>query len=159
MADFLLRAATMGIVATAALDLWGVLLNRTLGIPMANWGLIGRWFCHVAQGTYAHADIGAAAPFEQERAVGWTMHYLIGILFAAVTLALAGSAWIKAPTPFWPLVVGWVTIGCGWFILQPGMGAGIAASRRPDALRVRILNILGHTVFGLGMFAAALALR
>jgi hypothetical protein len=159
MAEFLVRAAAMGIVATAVLDLWGLLLNRLFAIPMTNWGLVGRWFCHLTQGTYAHADIGAAAAYGNERAVGWTMHYLIGILFAAATLALAGPGWPAAPTPFWPLVVGWVTIGCGWFILQPGLGAGIAASRRANANQIRLLNIVGHTVFGLALYGAALALR
>ena len=73
--------------------------------------------------------------------------------------SLGGPGWASNPT-IWPaLIVGWVTIGCGWFILQPGMGAGIAASKRPDANRVRLLNILGHTVFGLGMFIAAWAIR
>jgi hypothetical protein len=39
------------------------------------------------------------------------------------------------------------------------MGAGVAASRKPDANRIRILNILAHIVFGLGLWLAAMALR
>jgi hypothetical protein len=38
------------------------------------------------------------------------------------------------------------------------MGAGVAAARKPDRARIRVLNIIGHTVFGLAMFAAARAL-
>ncbi|MFY0104248.1 DUF2938 family protein, partial [Acinetobacter baumannii] len=77
----------------------------------------------------------------------------------AALLVLAGPAWRLNPTPLWPLVVGLVTVGCGWFILQPGRGAGIAASKRANAGQIRMLNIAGHIVFGLAMFAAAWLIR
>jgi hypothetical protein len=54
------------------------------------------------------------------------------------------------------LVIGWVTVGAGWFILQPGMGAGWAASKRANKWQIRGLNILGHTIFAFGLYAGAL---
>jgi hypothetical protein len=54
------------------------------------------------------------------------------------------------------MIVGIVTIGAGWFILQPAMGAGIAASKRPDANQIRAMNVAGHIVFGLGLYGSAL---
>ena len=48
-----------------------------------------------------------------------------------------------------------MTIGAGWFILQPGMGAGWAASLRPNPMQVRALNIISHSVFAAGMFGTA----
>ncbi len=36
-----------------------------------------------------------------------------------------------------------------------GHGAGIAASNKPDAMRIRALNIIGHLVFGFGLLMAA----
>jgi Protein of unknown function (DUF2938) len=75
------------------------------------------------------------------------------------TLVLGGAAWAETPTWPLPLIVGIVTVGCGWFILQPALGAGIAASRKPDANRIRALNIAGHIVFGLGLWLAAMAVR
>jgi hypothetical protein len=47
-------------------------------------------------------------------------------------------------------------VGAGWFILQPGMGAGWAASLRPNPMQIRALNLISHTVFAAGMFATAL---
>jgi hypothetical protein len=38
------------------------------------------------------------------------------------------------------------------------MGAGWAASLRPNPMQVRALNILAHTVFAFGLFATALLL-
>ena len=49
-------------------------------------------------------------------------------------------------------------MGAGWFILQPGMGAGWAAAKRANKWQVRFLNVVGHTVFALGLFGAALLL-
>lgn len=159
MGDILWRAIVMGVVATAVLDLWALLLKQVFGFPTPNWALVGRWFCHVPAGRLMHEDIGKSPGFSNELAAGWIAHYAVGISFALATVLIGGAGWIKAPTPLLPLIVGWVTVGCGWFILQPGMGAGIAASKKPDANRIRLLNVIGHTVFGLAMWGAALALK
>ena len=72
---------------------------------------------------------------------------------------LAGPAWTREPTflPAW--ILGMVTIGAGWFLLQPGMGAGWAASKRANAWQVRFLNVVSHTVFAAGLYGTALLLR
>jgi nitrous oxidase accessory protein NosD len=41
--------------------------------------------------------------------------------------------------------------------MQPGMGAGIAASRTPKPAVARINSLLTHATFGLGLYLAALA--
>ena len=51
---------------------------------------------------------------------------------------------------------GVATVAFGWFVLQPGLGLGWAASRTPNPTRVRMLNLAGHTVFGLGLWLTAL---
>ena len=159
MADFLFRSILIGVGATAIFDLWGLLLKQVFGLPGANWAPVGRWFCHLAGGKVFHDDIAKAPPFAHELAAGWIFHYLVGILFAAILLVVTPSGWAQQPTLMPPLVVGLVTVGAGWFVLQPGMGAGIAASKRPNANRIRMLNILGHIVFGLGLYATALLIR
>jgi hypothetical protein len=158
LTDILLRAVVMGVAATALLDIWAMLLNRLFGLGLPNWGLVGRWVGHLPAGRFVHDDISKAAPVASERAIGWTFHYAVGALFALATLLIGGAGWARSPSLPLPLIVGIVTVGCGWFILQPGMGAGIAASRRPDASRIRLLNVVGHVVFGLGLWLAALAI-
>lgn len=158
MAEFLLRAALIGAGATALLDLWNILLNRTLGLPLPNWGMIGRWFCHLPSGTLAHESIGASPGFSYELPAGWVAHYAVGILFAAALMVI-WPGWARAPTLLPGLIVGWVTILCGWLILAPGMGAGIAASKTPNPTRARLMNLAGHTVFGFGLWGTALLTR
>lgn len=157
--SFIWKSVVIGVGATALLDLWALFLARTFGIAPPNWGLVGRWVGHLPAGRLVHDDIAAASPVANELAIGWLFHYAVGIAFAAALLAIWGLGWAAAPTLVPALVVGYVTVGCGWFILQPGMGAGIAASKRANAMQIRLLNIAGHTVFGLGLYLTALALR
>ena len=159
LTELIYRSIVMGAAATALLDLWAILLNRLFGFPLPNWAMVGRWVAHLPAGQFAHEDIGKAAPAGNELAIGWVFHYVVGIAFALATLMIGGAGWAGNPTLPLPLIVGIVTVGCGWFILQPCMGAGIAASRRPHAGRTRLLNVVGHIVFGSGLWFAALAMR
>ncbi|MDP2801967.1 MAG: DUF2938 domain-containing protein [Phreatobacter sp.] len=159
MFEFIWRSIVIGVAATALLDLWALFLQRVFAVAPPNWAMVGRWVGHLPQGRFIHDDIGRSAPVSNERVIGWIFHYAVGIAFAAVLLAVWGLGWARVPTLVPALIVGYVTIGCGWFILQPGMGAGIAASRRDNAMQIRMLNILGHTVFGLGLYFAALLTR
>jgi len=157
MSDFKIQAIMLGIFATATLDVWNVALNRFAGMPVPNWGFVGRWFAHMLRGRFRHEAIAAAEPVPNEVAIGWLAHYLIGILFAAILLAF-WPGWIRNPT-FWPpMVVGWVTILAGWLLLSPGLGGGIAHAKRPDAARARALNVVGHTVFGLALWVGGMAI-
>ena len=72
---------------------------------------------------------------------------------------MVGGAWFAAPTflPAW--ILGIVTVGAGWFLLQPGLGIGVAASKLPNANTVRLLNLVSHTVFALGLYGTALLIR
>ena len=56
------------------------------------------------------------------------------------------------------MLIGLGTIVAPWFILQPGMGAGIAASKTPDPRAARLRNLATHTVYGIGLFVSAVAL-
>ncbi|MGR3515413.1 MAG: DUF2938 family protein [Paracoccaceae bacterium] len=48
-----------------------------------------------------------------------------------------------------------MTIAAGWFLLQRGMGLGWAGSRTPSPLRVRVMGLVAHTVFAVGMWVPA----
>ncbi|MCZ8043268.1 MAG: DUF2938 domain-containing protein [Beijerinckiaceae bacterium] len=157
--DVLIRTVLIGIGATALLDLWAMLLKRVFGFPLPNWALVGRWFAHLPRGRVLHEDITRSEPVRNELAIGWAAHYAVGILFAGIVVAIWGAGWIRNPTFLPALIVGLATVGCGWFILQPGMGAGIAASKRANANTVRALNIVGHTVFAIGLWGTALLIR
>ena len=155
MFEILWRMLVIGIGGTAVLDVWALILKSAFGIALPNWALVGRWFAHLGKGKFVHDDIAKASVIANELSIGWLAHYAVGILYAAILIWFAGPSWLQSPTVLPALIVGLVTVSAGWFILQPGMGAGIAASKRPNPWIVRMLNIAAHGVFGLGLYVTA----
>lgn len=147
----------MGVAGTAAMDVWAWLQSKAGVAPFPNWAMPGRWLAHVFRGRVWHESIGEADEVPGELALGWAFHYVVGIVYGVVFVLLAGADWLAVPTflPVWVFSI--VTIAAGWFLLQPGMGLGWAAARTPNPWKVRIMGLMAHTVFGLGMWGAALA--
>lgn len=154
----LIHALAIGVGATALLDLCALLLKHTLGLPGPNWAMVGRWFAHMPRGRFVHERITAAEPVRGERALGWAAHYVIGVLYAAVLLWLWGPAWAREPTLAPAMIVSLVGLAAPFLLMQPGMGAGVAASRTPRPNVARLQSVAAHGVFGIGMYVSALLL-
>lgn len=157
--DYAGSALFIGIGATLAMDLWTIARKRLFGTPLADYGLVGRWFAHMTLGRFRHERIADAPRVLGERVVGWTAHYLIGIAFAGVLLAICGLTWVRQPALAPALALGIATVAAPFLLMQPGMGAGIAASRMPHPNAARVQSLVTHAVFGLGLYAAALFLN
>jgi hypothetical protein len=156
MSDLLVAGVVMGLVATAMMDAWAVLLRRAAGVPMPNWAMVGRWAAHLPRGRVFHDDIGQATSVEGEHAIGWVFHYAVGVIYGVVLAFLMGPAWLAAPTfaPAWGFSM--LMLGFGWFLLQPGLGLGWAAAKTPNPAKARVLGLVAHTVFGAGLWLGAL---
>ena len=158
MLEILVCAILIGVGATIVMDLWGVLLKRCFGIPALNFAMVGRWIGHFPRGRFVHDAIAQAAPVRGEGLIGWSAHYAIGIGFAGLLLAIWGLDWARQPTLLPALIIGVATVAAPFFIMQPGMGAGFAASKAPKPNVARLRSLATHTVFGLGLYASALLL-
>ncbi len=156
MIEIVTSGVLMGVLATAAMDLWALALNRFAGQPLPNWAMPGRWLAHVPRGVVFHEAIAKASPVPAELQIGWAFHYAVGIVYGIVLAALMGPEWLADPTflPAWVFSI--LMVGFGWFLLQPGMGLGWAASKTPNPWKVRGLNLVAHTVFALGLWVGAL---
>lgn len=150
----LARIALIGGGATALMDLWSLLLRR-LGVQAPDYALVGRWIGHMPRGHFAHTSIRNAAPVAGERALGWVTHYAIGVAFAGLLVAVAGSAWLAQPTPQPALLVGLGTVVAPLLVMQPAMGLGIASSRTPTPWRGVARSLGNHAVFGVGLYFTA----
>jgi hypothetical protein len=155
--DFIGKALIVGIAGTAVMDLWALVLHFVFGQALPNWGLVGRWFLTLAKGHVFHDDIAQSPDFAHELAAGWIAHYGTGIVYGGALIMIMGRDYVSAPTLLPALILGWITVGAGWFLLQPGMGAGWAASKRDNPWTIRALNLVAHTWFGLGLWLGALA--
>jgi len=155
-AEFATRTMLIGVGATVVMDLWALLLKQ-FGIPSLNFALLGRFVGHVPKGRWFHENIAESAPVRGERFIGWCAHYSIGIGFAALLLSIFGLSWARAPSLLPALFIGIVTVVAPLLILQPAMGAGIASSKTARPLFNSAKSLVTHTVYGLGLYAAAAA--
>lgn len=152
--NYLLITLFIGVGATAVMDLWGLARKPLFGIAPPNYAMVGRWIAHMTRGRFRHDSIAASAPVRGEHILGWTAHYLIGIAFAALLIGIWGLAWVRHPTIGPALAVGIGSVAAPFLLMQPGMGAGIAASRTPRPASARLQSLITHAVFGLGLYAA-----
>lgn len=152
---FLMHAVLIGVGATAVMDAWALLLRGCFGLPSLNYAMVGRWLGHLPSGRFVHQNIAKAAPVAGETAIGWVAHYLIGIVFAAMLLAAVGVEWAHRPSVLPALLFGVLSVVAPFFVLQPGLGAGIAASKTPQPNTARLRSLMTHTVFGIGLYLAA----
>lgn len=91
-----------------------------------------------------------------ELALGWAVHYAVGIAFATLLAGVVGPEWLHAPTLAPALLFGISTVLLPMLVMQPAMGAGIASSQTKTPVLNCLKSLGNHTVFGLGLYVAAL---
>jgi hypothetical protein len=146
----------IGLGATLAFDLWSLFLKYAFKITPSNICLVGRWLRYMPEGTFAHSNIVSAPRKSAECAVGWIAHYMIGITFASVFVAFVGNNWLQHPTLIPTIVFGVVTVLAPFFIMQPSLGLGFAASKTSNPTQARLRSLMNHTAFGVGLYLFAL---
>lgn len=153
--DLIFSIVFVGIGATIITDLWSILRKQIFGIALPNYGLVGRWIAHMRRGRFYHESIAQSAAVRGESVIGWVAHYLIGIGFAVLLVMIWGHEWVKHPTIIPAITIGIGTVMAPFLLMQPGMGAGIAASRTPKPWAARLQSLLLHFFFGLGLYISA----
>lgn len=152
--EYLTYALPVGIGATAVMDIWGMVRQPLFGIPRMDLALVGRWVGRMRVGEFHHEAISDALPVPGERLIGWMVHYLIGIMFAALLLAIAGPEWVSHPKPGPAIAVGIGTTVAPLLIMQPAMGVRRVPSRARHRLTAQFHSLLTHTMYGFGLYLA-----
>ncbi|MFW8634784.1 DUF2938 family protein [Cribrihabitans pelagius] len=151
------RIVLTGLGATLFMDVWAVAAEGLFSIPQSNFAMVGRWLGHMQEGTFVHESLRKAAPVAGEAVIGWSAHYLTGVLFAALFVAAAGKEQLRRPRLAPALLIGVVTVVIPFFVMQPATGAGFMASNKPDPDFARLKSLMSHVSFGLGLYLAAWA--
>ena len=152
-------AVVMGLGATLTFDLWALFLKYAFRMTPSNLCLVGRWLGYMPDGIFRHTNIAATPPKRAECAVGWTAHYLIGVTFALAFVAVVGQPWLRQPTPIPALLFGIITVLAPFFVMQPLMGLGWAASKTAQPAPARMRSLMNHAAFGVGLYLFALAVN
>ena len=150
--DILVAAVVIGVGATLAIDLYGVILKRGWGLASLSYCHLGRWFLHMPTGRFAHSSIAAASPKPGECQVGWVAHYSIGISLTLAFLLLASPTWLAHPTLLPALAFGIITVLIPFFVVQPALGLGLASARSHKPTVARLKSLGTHASFGFGIY-------
>ncbi|CAM3826831.1 MULTISPECIES: DUF2938 domain-containing protein [Pseudoalteromonas] len=148
----------MGIGATLLLDVWSFMLAKVFAVSSLNFCLVGRWVSLMRTGQFRHTAIGKAKAQNKECALGWLIHYLVGIIFALVFLMVMPNNWLESPTFWQALLFGVLTVCMPFFVMQPALGLGIAARNTEKPVFARVKSCAAHCVFGIGLYFSALLL-
>lgn len=152
-------ALVAGLAATVLIDAWALLLHRAFGVPSLNMCFLGRWVLHMPRGTFVHHGIAKSAPVTGECLAGWATHYLIGVSLGLAFAVVVPAPWWEEPTLTMPLLFGIATVVMPLFVMQPALGLGVASSHTPNPAAARAKSLATHTVFGVGLYLSALALK
>lgn len=150
-------AVLVGAGATLITDLVGLVLKLVFRITPPNFCMVGRWFLHMPHGVLMHENIASSPEKPGECVVGWIAHYVVGVAFSLLLVALASCDWLTNPTLAPALAVGTGTVLFPFLVMQPSFGLGIAASRSPGPTQARLKSLATHLVFGTGLYLTALA--
>lgn len=153
--EILFRAALIGVGGTLVLDVYAWVLVKYFKIPMTNWAMVGRWIGLMSRGQFIQPQLGQARKVRGESAIGWGFHYVIGAGYGLLLVAIWGADWLLNPTIVEPMLLALALLVLPYFMMMPGMGMGIAASRTSKPNVARLKSLAGHSVFGCAMYLTA----
>jgi hypothetical protein len=156
--NIVLNTILVGMGATVTMDIYAIVL-KLLGIKTLDYRYVGRWIGHFPKGEFSHTRIMDATAIPYEHTIGWIAHYFIGIAFSALLVLIYGENWLNEPTLLPALITGLVTVAAPFFLMQPAFGFGIAASKLPNPGRARVMSLITHSIYGLGLYCSALLLN
>lgn len=158
MIIIILKTLAIGIGATLAIDLW-VFVLKIFKIKSLEYRYVGRWIGNFPKGKFFHNKIQDTLPIPHELIIGWTAHYLIGITFAFILIAVYGTAWLDEPTILPAFIIGLITAAGPFFIIQPAFGFGIVSSKLPNPNLLRLKSLGTHLIYGIGLYVSAILLN
>jgi len=144
----------IGVFATLVIDLWAMMLKHGFKQQTTDWGMAGRWFAYLPRGVFIHNPIGKTEPVNNEKLIGWSAHYTTGVIYAWMYIALVTKVFNTQPELISALLFGIVTVLAPWFIMQPGMGMGVLASKTPNPWTKRFQSLTVHSIFGLALYVS-----
>lgn len=150
-----LQAVALGLGATVFMDLYAILIKRLFAIPSLDYRIVGRWLINLGKGKRLEGPIGQTLPIKNEAITGRVAHYGIGAIFGAAFILMVGPQWLAKPEVLSAISFGVATVAAPFLILQPALGAGIAARKTPKPNTARLRSLMAHTMFGLGLYITA----
>ena len=149
---FILQGIISGLVATIIFDLFSISLNFAYNIDKPKWNFLGRYFLGYKEGRYVRKNLKDDDVMENELLWGYGIHYIVGVIFGLFYVFL-NLLFFNYPSLFVAYFVGFLTVLGAWCFLMPfAYNLGFFASKTDAQFKIMIQNLIGHFVFGTGLF-------
>ena len=141
-----------GIIATIIFDLFNISLKYAYNIDKPKWNFLGRYFLGYKEGRYIRKSLQEDDDEENELLWGYIIHYLIGIIYGLFYVFI-NLLIFDYPSLLIAYVVGFITVLGAWCYLMPfAYNLGFFASKSDQQFKTLTQNLIGHFIFGTGLF-------
>ena len=148
----ILQGFISGLIATILFDLFNYSLNYAHNIKKPKWYLLGRYFIGYRQRRYFRISLENDDEEDNELLWGYIIHYFIGIIYGLFYVCLNLSLF-DYPSLLIAYLFGFITVLGAWCYLMPfAYSLGFFASNSDQQFNILAQNLIGHFVFGTGLF-------
>ena len=141
-----------GLIATIIFDLFNQSLNYAYNISKPKWFLLGRYFIGCTRGKYFRDSLEVDDKEHNELIWGYAIHYLIGLIYG-LFYVIFNLLLFDYPSILAAYCFGFITVLGAWCFLMPfAYNLGFFASKSDQQLKILAQNLIGHFVFGTGLF-------
>ena len=150
----IITTVAAGVLGTLMMDVLNHLVSRTGLILKIDVRMIGRMSAGWARGRFRYDSPSQIEPNAYELMLGYTAHYAIGLVLAAI-FVIGWDKVVGGPlSPLWALAYGFATTVASEFLVYPSMGLGVCGRLSPEGIRAPLSPLANHLFFGAGMAVA-----
>ena len=146
-----LQIIIVGVGACVIFDLWQRVFYWLTDIPPTNWSIVGRWtFGLMTKGQLIASDIESQSERQNELLLGWAVHYVIALGYATIYAFLMLLGVVETGVVD-GILFGVTSVIVPWFFFLPCLGKGVMARLTPKPLRVCLMALMMHSLFGFSL--------
>ena len=148
----ILQGLISGLIASILFDLFNHSLNYAYNIEKPKWYLLGRYFIGYKQRRYFRVSLGDDNEEDNELLCGYIIHYIIGIIYGLLYVCI-NLLFFDYPSLLIAYLFSFITVLGAWCYLMPfAYNLGFFASKTDKQFNILVQNLIGHFVFGTGLF-------
>ena len=114
--------------------------------------MLGRYFIGYKQRRYLRVSLEDDEEEDNELFWGYIIHYTIGIVYGLFYIYL-NNLFFETPSILIAYLFGFITVLGAWCYLMPfAYNLGFFASKSDQQFKILAQNLIGHFIFGTGLF-------
>ena len=156
--NILIYTIILGVIATFIMDVITWIKYYLFKTSSFDYALLGRWFLSLNNLQFFYNNITQATSQKYERATGWLLHYVIGVILCFIYIQI-NSTTTHLDSFISSIVFGFATTFIPLTIMQPILGFVFFANKTPAQWKNIKNSVIAHLNFGVGLFIAQLIMK